>query len=265
MFTRLETEENDVFSCDICDDIFVSEDSIKKHVVEVHEEKDFEGSWSDKNVKVKGVNISEKENNETKRQEEDQPWWLEDIFYVCDLCYEIFSNSPGLRNHHRLKHSMRQENANSTGEITGAQEEKDEVKQLVNTALLNTNSNTNTKLLKSKITKRFNFISKKETIQARNVQENPPTAIKRDVGEEKTSCSCFKCGLKCKSLMHRKNHILSHYYSAFYSVLPNSQPYVCPECGHTSRDRITLIRHFAFSHKKMYQFTGVTEDLLLLK
>ena len=85
MFTRLETEENDVFSCNICDDIFVSEDGIKKHIVEVHEEKDFEGSGSDKNVKVKGVNLSEKENNETKGQDGDQPWWLEDIFYVCTI------------------------------------------------------------------------------------------------------------------------------------------------------------------------------------
>jgi len=265
MFTRLETEENDVFCCNICDDIFVSEASIKKHIVEVHDEKDFEDPGSNKDVEVKGLNSSEKENNERQGQDSDQPWWMEDIFYVCDVCYEIFSHSPGLRDHHRLQHSRTLVCNGNTGETTGAEDEKDEMKLTVNTNILNSNSPGSTKLLKSKITKRSISISKKEIIPPRNVQDNPPTAIKRDDGENRSSSSCFKCGLKCKSLLHRKNHILSHYYSAFYSVLPTSNPYVCPQCGQTSRDRITLIRHFAFSHKKMFEFTGVTEDLLLLK
>ena len=44
MFSTLETEENDVFSCNICDDIFVSEDGIKKHITRNHETKDLEDS-----------------------------------------------------------------------------------------------------------------------------------------------------------------------------------------------------------------------------
>ena len=255
MFTALETEENDVFTCNFCGDIFVSKDSIRKHLVEVHEEEDFEDSGSATNVPGEGVNNPEKENNEIKGGE--QPWWLEDIFYVCDVCYEIFSNGPGLRNHQRVKHKQ----AATTGEVTEAKDEKDERKLTVNTSLLNTNLDTKTKPLKSKMTKRSNSISKKEAIQGRNDEE-----IKQDVvGQERSSGSCFKCGLPCRSLAHRKNHILSHYYSAFTSLLPTSSPYVCPQCSQISRDRITLIRHFAFSHKKMYQFTGVTEDLLLLK
>ena len=254
MFTTLETEENDVFSCDICDDIFVSEESIKKHIVEDHEEEDFEVSVPAKNANLKGQNNSEKENSRAKGQNEDKPWWLEDIFYVCDVCYEMFSNSPGLRNHQRLIHNMSQKKAD-TGETTEAKEDIEDKKLTVNTSILNTNSDT--KLLKNKITKRSSSISKEETIQPTNVQEKTSTTIKRN--------SCFKCGLECKNLVHRKNHILSHYYSSFYKVLPTTNPYVCPQCGQTSRDRITLIRHFAFSHKKMYEFTGVTEDLLLLK
>ena len=260
MFTTLETEENDVFSCNICDDIFVSKDGIKKHIIENHQEEDFEDSGSDENIKKDGLNNSEKENNEIKGQDRNQPWWLEDIFYVCDICYEIFSNSPGLRNHQRLTHSITEKNANTdTGETIEAKQKNDEKKLTANTSILNTNSVP--KLLKSKITKRSNSISKKATIQPPNVQGNPSI----EVGGNRTSSSCFKCGLPCKSLAHRKNHILSHFYSAFHSVLPSSNPFVCPQCGQISRDRITLIRHFAFSHKKMYEFTGVSEEMLLLK
>ena len=66
MFTTLETEENDVFSCNICDDIFVSKDGIKNHIVENHQEEDFEDSGSDENIKKDGLNNSEKENYEIK-------------------------------------------------------------------------------------------------------------------------------------------------------------------------------------------------------
>ena len=68
MFTRFETEENDVFSCNLCDDIFVSEASIRQHIVEVHQEKDYEDPGPDKHVKVNGLNISEKENNESQEK-----------------------------------------------------------------------------------------------------------------------------------------------------------------------------------------------------
>ena len=85
MFTTLETEENDVFSCNSCDDIFVSKDGIKNHIVENHQEEDFGDSGSEENIKKDGLNNSEKENNEIKGQDRNQPWWLEDIFYVCDI------------------------------------------------------------------------------------------------------------------------------------------------------------------------------------
>ena len=266
MFSTLETEENDVFSCNICDDIFVSEDGIKKHIARNHETKDLEDSGLGKNVKMIGLNNSEKENNKIKGQDRNQPWWLEDTFHVCDVCDEMFINSPGLKNHQRLRHNVSQKNA-ITGEITEAQDKNDEMKLTVNTSLLNTNGSSEKKLLllESKRSKRFNSISRKESIKPTKVQENLSTAFRRDLGGDRTSSSCFKCGLPCKSLAHRKNHILSHYYSAFHKVLPNSSPFACPQCTQISRDRITLIRHFAFAHKKMYEFTGVTEELLLLK
>ena len=71
---------------------------------------------------------------------------------------------------------------------------------------------------------------------------------------------CFKCGQICKDNSNLKNHVLSHYYQVFYEVLPDSKPFPCPECGNTSRDRITLVRHYAFTHKKLFEMTEVEPE-----
>ena len=73
---------------------------------------------------------------------------------------------------------------------------------------------------------------------------------------------CFKCGQVCKDNSNLKNHVLSHYYQVFYDVLPDSKPYPCPLCESTSRDRITLVRHYAFTHKKFFEMTDVKPEHL---
>ena len=59
-----------------------------------------------------------------------------------------------------------------------------------------------------------------------------------------------------------KNHVLSHFYSVFYPHLPSSKPFKCSVCQLPHRDRITMIRHYAFGHKKFYEFTNVTPEEL---
>ena len=73
---------------------------------------------------------------------------------------------------------------------------------------------------------------------------------------------CPNCGV-CKDKKDTfKNHFLSHYKKSFTSILPSSPPYDCPEaeCKNSSRDKISLMRHYAFAHKKMFTMTDVTED-----
>ena len=73
---------------------------------------------------------------------------------------------------------------------------------------------------------------------------------------------CPKCGQVCKDNSNLKNHVLSHYYQVFYDVLPVAKPFPCPICGNCSRDKITMVRHYAFTHKKLFEMTDVTtEDL----
>ena len=78
--------------------------------------------------------------------------------------------------------------------------------------------------------------------------------------DNETGPECFKCGQICKDNSNLKNHVLSHYYQVFYEVLPDSKPYPCPDCDSTSRDRITLVRHYAFTHKKLFEMTDVTPE-----
>jgi len=82
-----------------------------------------------------------------------------------------------------------------------------------------------------------------------------------DVSEEDGTSGfvCVKCNLECKDKSHLRNHILAHFYSAFDPFIPKDKPFACPECGNESRDKFTLIRHLAWTHKKFEEVTGLAE------
>lgn len=76
---------------------------------------------------------------------------------------------------------------------------------------------------------------------------------------------CFKCDVTCKDAANLRNHVLSHFYKVFYDVLPKMKPLTCPEPGcdvPPARDRITLARHYAFCHRKIFEMTEVTPEQL---
>merc|ERR1719239_445887 len=74
---------------------------------------------------------------------------------------------------------------------------------------------------------------------------------------------CFKCGQVCKDNSNLRNHVLSHYYRIFDPLIPQTKPFPCPECDKPSRDKITMIRHFAFTHGKLFELTEVTPAHLI--
>jgi len=74
---------------------------------------------------------------------------------------------------------------------------------------------------------------------------------------------CFKCSAVCKDNSNYKNHILSHYYREFDPHIPQVKPFECPICTKPSRDKITLIRHYAFTHQKMFELTDITPEQLV--
>ncbi len=79
--------------------------------------------------------------------------------------------------------------------------------------------------------------------------------------KEENNLKCFKCDKACNSAPNLRNHILSHYYKVFFAVLPARKPFSCPDCNYTrARDRITLVRHYAFYHEKLFVMTAVTPE-----
>ena len=70
---------------------------------------------------------------------------------------------------------------------------------------------------------------------------------------------CYKCGERKRTRDVFKNHLLSHYFTP---LLPSAPPYKCPECNYLFRDKISLMRHLVFYHKKLYEITDLTEESL---
>ena len=62
---------------------------------------------------------------------------------------------------------------------------------------------------------------------------------------------CTEIHLKRGNL---KNHTLNHFKNDLLAELPSSAPFTCPKCPSGSRDKITLMRHYAFSHKVIYKY-----------
>ena len=74
--------------------------------------------------------------------------------------------------------------------------------------------------------------------------------------QEGTLVFCKECG---KGLSHQKRvryHMLSHYYGMFAEVLPVEYGSDCPDCFHSFRDRSSLLRHYAFVHRHVFEVTG---------
>jgi len=260
MYEMFETKSNDVcFTCQFCDDIFVSEAGIKNHIKEHHEvEVDLE---SEKYMEATDMKHSEKEYNKTKRGDKSLPWWIEDTYYVCDHCYEIFSNRLRLKSHLWLKHNFKNKD-DDIREVDQAESTKKNLKLLASVSPASSKARKKP-LLKNKITKYLKPTNK----ILKQVPSNLSTTEKYEglVDGIRSKPRCLKCGKICGSVMHLKNHLLSHYYSTLYKFLPTSKPFSCPECSQISRDKVSLTRHFAFTHKKIFQLTDVTEEMLLLK
>ena len=74
---------------------------------------------------------------------------------------------------------------------------------------------------------------------------------------------CFKCDKELRTLNNMKNYVLSHHYPLFEPLVPKAKPYSCSECGQKSRDKITLMRHLAFAHSKLFLLTEVRREQLV--
>ena len=45
---------------------------------------------------------------------------------------------------------------------------------------------------------------------------------------------------------------MNHFKDQLNQHLPSCAPFLCPECKNPNRDKITILRHYAFGHKKVF-------------
>ena len=70
---------------------------------------------------------------------------------------------------------------------------------------------------------------------------------------------CLRCPKIEKDKGAMKNHIINHYKDQMFLLLPTAKPFECPDCEKPNRDKITLVRHWAYTHKHIYEYSNDDE------
>merc|ERR1712008_158897 len=78
-------------------------------------------------------------------------------------------------------------------------------------------------------------------------RRNADASIKTSTGQLK----CRFCISGHENALGLKNHVLNHFKDQLNKHLPSCAPFLCPECKNPNRDKITILRHYAFGHKKV--------------
>ena len=168
---------------------------------------------SEKLIKKYEIAESKPSKTKPKKVHSSKKEDLEDGVVLCVKCNRIFLSVEALRSHESSEHKKNQLNIAITPNIKKA------VKEVSNE-------------------------------EEQNGQVGPScNKRKRSSSGDTVNMKCFNCGSECKSKTDLKNHVLTHYYSEIYPVLPASKPFTCPKCSLESRDKVSLIRHYAFTHK----------------
>ncbi len=76
----------------------------------------------------------------------------------------------------------------------------------------------------------------------------------KELEGDKEDMACRFCETSFDKSSSLRNHVLNHFKDQLCNDLPKSKPFICPKCDQTSRDKITLMRHYAFSHRIIFDY-----------
>ena len=88
-----------------------------------------------------------------------------------------------------------------------------------------------------------------------------PKPLGRDTKPEPGNRQCVLCPKILDTRPRMREHVLNHYKPQILLSLPRERPFTCPECNSHKRDKITLLRHYAFTHKHIYEYSNDKELL----
>ena len=88
--------------------------------------------------------------------------------------------------------------------------------------------------------------------------EKKPSKILHDATSQNIFLQCRFCDEFYEKESNLKNHVLNHFKEKLLPFIPMAKPFHCPDCNQVSRDRTSLLRHYAFTHKAFLKIA--TED-----
>ena len=87
------------------------------------------------------------------------------------------------------------------------------------------------------------------------------TSISKSPKLNNVQRQCTLCDKTYDKLSNLKNHFVNHFKEQLFARLPANEPYNCPLCkaSRNVRDKITLMRHYAYTHGVIYEYCTAEE------
>merc|ERR1719342_1696841 len=194
--------------------------------------------------------------------------YLERTYFVCDTCDEIFLHRQNLKNHVRREHEYQegcldtfQSKRLSTTSSKEVSRSRKRLCRITSPKKQNSDNKKKHELMNKKLGHN-NLVPSMKYIQGNLIAEKQSSITSKVSKKAPKKCQCRKCE-KILNAKAAKYHCLSHYYDNFKTILP-SNTVVCPLCGKEHRDRICLIRHYAFLHEKLFELVpGLTKESMM--
>ena len=294
MYTS-HTEGTEVlFVCDVCDAVLVSEQGMEEHLRTQHGEEllimDIETIRQATEALRRNPDQEGEENQEAGEEEAGAPnidmSWVDHQFFVCRICDDVFIDRKHLEVHINIRHDLNEfaeKEVDVNSEATPSQCPKPrrfkrkmvldgdkDAREVTRVGLSQVQTPikvippplvTNTPITPPQEGHAM-FVppSDHNPVQVKKPKSYKGTKISRNGAEMEYQCPT--CGDSKDTRSNFKNHLLTHYADIFNPLLPSASPYKCPKCDKQFRDKISLMRHYAFYHKKMYEMTDLTEESL---
>ena len=205
---------------------------------------------------------------------------------ICEMCNAIFVTSDALANHKAKNHTgakakVRKDDSSSSNsdtdesgsesdgkagqdqaKVNGVKSEKstkktpEKIKEERRKRLASSSSSTSDEDKPSPSIPNSKLKVKTPKVGPKKSASEPIKKRASSIGDDDggSGFGCILCDYSCDKHANLKNHVLNHFKDQLCEKLPSSKPYSCPECKSSSRDKVTLMRHYAFTHSKIFLF-----------
>jgi len=268
MYIKVQEDADDVYLCNFCDAIFVTETSVVEHIKSQHKKILFDPDTGEFRPVVRS---EVKKKIKAKDPSEDPSLldnnYLERTYFVCDTCDDIFLARQQLKNHFRSEHEYEkgcQDTFQSKRLSTTSSKEvsRSRLCRITSPKKQNSYNKKKNEFMNMKHGDK-NLVPSMKYLQENSIAEKQSGITSKVSKKAAKKYQCRKCDKILNNYDQARNHFLSHYYDNFKTIFP-SNVVVCPICSKEHRDRSSLIRHYAFLHEKLFEVVpGLTKESMM--